>query len=134
MNTDAMLNATSDFLCRCLELNKVGSVATVEYGGLPGYYFQFFVCGDERDAASGDIQAQIVGPENSGVTEPESVQRFARVLKSGWSLEGGNADRVFGPFSEVDQIKTLVQTAADLLLAIYGLEAALWSLDCYEEE
>jgi hypothetical protein len=132
-----MLDDGAAFLSSCMKAGSIGSILTVEHAASPEYWFQVYVCGvvhgDGSEDVSGELQAQIPGLENVGVSDSNCRERFARLLQSGWYEDEGNAVRIFGPFTEAGQLKMLLQTAADLLSAVYGFEDADWNIDCYQE-
>jgi hypothetical protein len=127
------LYTAAKFMHNCIQSNVAGSIASLEIKDAPHLYAQFYICGNENDQVNGEIYAQIAGPENTAIFDPAIQQRFARFLETGWSLDDGNASRKFGPFSGLDQVMILVQTSAQILTEVYGIENPQWDLDCYTD-
>lgn len=125
------IDEASKFLHNCIQSNLARSIASLEIKDAPHLYAQFYICGNESDETNGKVYVQVVGPENASISDQTCSQNFARFVETGWSLDDGNASRVFGPFAELDQVMVLVQATAKTLAEVYGVENPEWDLDCY---
>jgi hypothetical protein len=122
MNTSKMVQTVSGFLNEGTT-SRAGRYSIVDHGETENFYFQFFVCGDENDIADGAIQANIVGLEHVGNASLDAQDRFNNLLKVGWHLEGGNAQRIFENCIGVKSVTAVVTDTMNHLLSIYKLNA-----------